>query len=98
VFTLLLHGSLGHRAKYLGMRSPFLVHSQRLICFVSSRFVPSRPLISNHPLLAAAIDYLDSGKVRVAGIVNKTYKLEQWADCLAAMKDKSAIKAAIVFD
>lgn len=48
--------------------------------------------------LAAAIDYLDSGKVKVAGIVNKTYKLEQWAECLEAMKNKSAIKAAIVFD
>lgn len=32
------------------------------------------------------------------GIVNKTYKIEEWASCLAAMKDKSAIKAAIVFD
>jgi D-arabinitol dehydrogenase (NADP+) len=48
--------------------------------------------------IAAAIDYLDSGKVKVAGIVNKTFKLEEWGECLAAMKDKSAIKAAIVFD
>ncbi|KAK5241740.1 hypothetical protein LTS06_011947, partial [Exophiala xenobiotica] len=46
----------------------------------------------------AAIDYLDSGKVKVKGIVNKTFKLEQWAECLEAMKNKSAIKAAIVFD
>jgi len=46
----------------------------------------------------AAIDYLDSGKVKVSGIVNKTYKLEQWGECLAAMKNKSAIKAAITFD
>jgi len=46
----------------------------------------------------AAIDYLDSGKVRVNGIVNKTYKIEQWKECLEAMKNKSAIKAAITFD
>ncbi|OJD23417.1 chlorophyll synthesis pathway protein BchC [Blastomyces percursus] len=46
----------------------------------------------------AAIDYLDSGKVRVDGIVNKVFKLEQWAECLEAMRNKSAIKAAIVFD
>ncbi|KAK5241710.1 hypothetical protein LTS06_011962, partial [Exophiala xenobiotica] len=46
----------------------------------------------------AAIDYLDSGKVKVKGIVNKTFKLEQWAECLEAMKNKSAIKAAIVFE
>lgn len=49
-------------------------------------------------MFPAAIDYLDSGKVKVAGIVNKTYKLEQWAECLEAMKNKTAIKAAIVFD
>ncbi|KAL2445471.1 hypothetical protein ABEF95_000042, partial [Exophiala dermatitidis] len=46
----------------------------------------------------AAIDYLDSGKVKVKGIVNKTFKLDQWAECLESMKNKSAIKAAIVFD
>lgn len=46
----------------------------------------------------AAIDYLDRGKVKVGGIVNKTFKLEQWAECLEAMRNKSAIKAAITFD
>lgn len=46
----------------------------------------------------AAIDYLDSGKVKVKGIVNKVFKIEEWEDCLEAMKNKSAIKAAIVFD
>lgn len=46
----------------------------------------------------AAIDYLDSGKVKVKGIVNKTFKLEQWAECLESMRNKSAIKAAIIFD
>ncbi|KAL4989527.1 chaperonin 10-like protein [Aspergillus falconensis] len=46
----------------------------------------------------AAIDYLDSGKVKVSGIVNKVYKIEQWEECLEAMRNKSAIKAAIIFD
>jgi len=49
-------------------------------------------------MFPAAIDYLDSGKVAVKGIVNKTFKLEQWGECLESMKNKSAIKAAIVFD
>ncbi|OWO97486.1 hypothetical protein B2J93_9107 [Marssonina coronariae] len=49
-------------------------------------------------MFPAAIDYLDSGKVKVEGIVNKTYKLEQWGECLEDMRNKSAIKAAIVFD
>ncbi|EER43395.1 NADP-dependent mannitol dehydrogenase [Histoplasma capsulatum var. duboisii H88] len=46
----------------------------------------------------AAIDYLDTGKVKVNGIVNKVFKLEQWAECLESMRNKSAIKAAITFD
>ncbi|KAI9738506.1 MAG: hypothetical protein M1818_005403 [Claussenomyces sp. TS43310] len=46
----------------------------------------------------AAISYLDCGKVKVDGIVNKTYRLEQWGECLEALRNKSAIKAAIVFD
>lgn len=45
-----------------------------------------------------AIDYLDSGKVKVKGIVNNTFTLDQWKECIEAMRDKSAIKAAIVFD
>lgn len=49
-------------------------------------------------MFPATISYLDTGKVHVDGIVNKTYKLEQWGECLEAMKNKSAIKAAIVFD
>ncbi|KAL9113258.1 MAG: hypothetical protein Q9227_002593 [Pyrenula ochraceoflavens] len=46
----------------------------------------------------AAIDYLDSGKIKVDGIVNKTFKIEQWKECMESIKDKSAVKAAITFD
>lgn len=49
-------------------------------------------------MFPAAIAYLDSNKVRTSGIVNKTFKLEQWGECLESMKNKTAIKAAIVFD
>ncbi|KAI9644307.1 hypothetical protein NHQ30_007664 [Ciborinia camelliae] len=49
-------------------------------------------------MFPAAIDYLDSGKVKIEGIVNKTFKLEQWGEALESIKNKSAIKAAIVFD
>ncbi|KAI9813325.1 MAG: hypothetical protein M1832_006340 [Thelocarpon impressellum] len=49
-------------------------------------------------MFPAAIDYLDSGKVKVAGIVNKTFTLDQWGECLESMRNKSAIKAAILFE
>lgn len=46
----------------------------------------------------AAIDYMESGKVKVEGIVNKVFKVEQWAEALEAIRNKTAIKAAIVWD
>lgn len=46
----------------------------------------------------AAIDYMESGKVKADGIVNKVFKVEQWAEALEAIRNKSAIKAAIVWD
>ena len=46
----------------------------------------------------AAIDYLTRKRVAVEGIVNKTFRLEQWQECLDAMSNKTVIKAAIVFD
>ena len=49
-------------------------------------------------MFPATIGYLDTGKVKVDGIVNKTFKLEQWGEVLESMKNKSAIKAAVVFD
>jgi D-arabinitol dehydrogenase (NADP+) len=30
--------------------------------------------------------------------VNKVFKIEEWEQCLESMRNKSAIKAAIVFD
>ncbi|KAJ5602103.1 alcohol dehydrogenase [Penicillium lagena] len=46
----------------------------------------------------AAIDYLEGKRIKVDGIVNKTFKLEDWQACLDAVKNKSVVKAAIVFD
>jgi len=48
--------------------------------------------------LIVALAYLDSGKVKVQGIVNKTFTIDQWEECLESMRNKSAIKAAIVFE
>ncbi|KAG8405353.1 hypothetical protein J3458_022013 [Metarhizium acridum] len=49
-------------------------------------------------MFPATIDYLDSGKVKTKGIVNKTFKLEEFDKALESIKDKTAIKAAIVFE
>ena len=47
---------------------------------------------------AQTIDYLDSGKIKTKGIVNKVFKLEQFGEALESIRNKTAIKAAIVFD
>ncbi|KAK3905355.1 chaperonin 10-like protein [Staphylotrichum tortipilum] len=44
------------------------------------------------------IDYLDSGKIKTKGIVNKVFKLEEYGEALESIRNKTAIKAAIVFD
>lgn len=48
--------------------------------------------------LQASIDYLESGKVKVDGIVDKTFKLDQFEEALNAVRNKDCIKAAIVMD
>lgn len=44
-----------------------------------------------------ALDYLESKRVRTKGIVNATYKIEEWAQCLEAVRKQEVVKAAIVF-
>ncbi|KAL3454976.1 chaperonin 10-like protein [Aspergillus heterothallicus] len=46
----------------------------------------------------AAIAFLESGQVIVDGIVNKTFRIEEWAQCLETVRNKGATKAVIVFD
>lgn len=45
-----------------------------------------------------AVDYLDSGRVKVKGIANKRFTLEQWAECLDSVKHPDTIKPVIVFE
>lgn len=90
--------SLGHLARSSVMKSPSWDLSPKLTCSVSRHILHPYFYIYLQLMPAAAIDYLDSGKVKVEGIVNKVFKLEQWAECLESMRNKSAIKAAITFD
>jgi len=46
----------------------------------------------------AVVNYLYRGKIKVDGIVNKVFKFEQWEECLESMRNKTVIKAAIIFD
>ena len=48
--------------------------------------------------LPRSVKYLESGTIKVKGIVDKTFKLEQFGEALDAIRNKTCIKAAIVFD
>lgn len=45
-----------------------------------------------------SVDYIESGRVNVKGIANRTFKLEQWGEALESMRQADTVKAAIVFD
>lgn len=44
------------------------------------------------------LEYVRAGKLRLGGIANKTYRIEEWAECLEAVRKQEVVKAAIVFD
>jgi D-arabinitol dehydrogenase (NADP+) len=48
--------------------------------------------------LQRSVDYLESGKVNVEGIVDKTFKLEEFAEALDAVRHKKCVKACIVMN
>ncbi|KAK7522561.1 chaperonin 10-like protein [Phyllosticta citriasiana] len=48
--------------------------------------------------LPRAVHYLETRKVDVRGIVTHTFKLEQFGEALDAVRNKTCIKAAIVYD
>ncbi|KAJ4377476.1 hypothetical protein N0V83_000301 [Neocucurbitaria cava] len=44
------------------------------------------------------LEYVKSGKLKLGGIVSKTYRVEEWAECLEVVRRQEVVKAAIVFD
>ncbi|KAK3635918.1 hypothetical protein LTR56_014456 [Elasticomyces elasticus] len=44
------------------------------------------------------MEYVRTKKLVLSGIVTKTYRIEQWAECLDALEKQQFVKAAIVFD
>lgn len=94
---------LGPRQRSLVTRSALSGPSPRSTCSVRGPAERNPPDSLKHALThesaaAQTVDYLDNGKIKTKGIVNKTFKLEQFGEALESIKNKSAIKAAIVFD
>jgi D-arabinitol dehydrogenase (NADP+) len=44
------------------------------------------------------LEYVNAGRLKLGGIANKTYRIEQWEECLDAVRKQEVVKAAILFD
>jgi D-arabinitol dehydrogenase (NADP+) len=44
------------------------------------------------------MEYVKAGRLKLGGIVDRTYKIEEWGECLEAVRRQEVVKAAIVFD
>ncbi|KZM19157.1 oxidoreductase [Ascochyta rabiei] len=44
-----------------------------------------------------ALDYVRAGRVRVSGVVDRTFRVEEWGACLEVVRRGECVKAAIVF-
>jgi D-arabinitol dehydrogenase (NADP+) len=44
------------------------------------------------------MEYVNAGKLKLDGIVSKTFKVEEWEKCLEVVRKGEVVKAAIVFD
>jgi D-arabinitol dehydrogenase (NADP+) len=69
--------------------SPFLIWENELTILASFCSMGHIPHV---------MEYVRAGKLKLDGIVNKTYRIEEWAECLDAVRKQEVVKAAIVFD
>ena len=44
------------------------------------------------------LEYVNAGRLKLGGIANKAYRIEEWGECLEAVRKQEVVKAAIVFD
>jgi D-arabinitol dehydrogenase (NADP+) len=68
--------------------SPFLIWENEITILASFCSMGHIPHVT---------EYVKAGKLKLDGIVNKTYRIEDWAECLEAVRKQEVVKAAIVF-
>jgi D-arabinitol dehydrogenase (NADP+) len=44
------------------------------------------------------MEYVRAGRLKLDGIVSKTFRIEEWEECLEVVRKGEVVKAAIVFD
>jgi D-arabinitol dehydrogenase (NADP+) len=85
--TLVVYGVYDEAAKLAW--PPMLIWANEITILASFCSTLKFPLV---------MEYLRTKKLDFRGIVNKTYRIEEWAEALAAVEKQTFVKAAIVFD
>jgi D-arabinitol dehydrogenase (NADP+) len=44
------------------------------------------------------LEYVKAGKLRMGGVVSRTFRIEEWEECLEVVRKGECVKAAIVFE
>jgi len=44
------------------------------------------------------LEYVKAGKLRLGGIVDRTFRIEEWEEAMEVVRRQECVKAAIVFD
>jgi D-arabinitol dehydrogenase (NADP+) len=44
------------------------------------------------------LEYVRAGKLKLESVVSRTFKIEEWEECLEVVRKGECVKAAIVFD
>jgi D-arabinitol dehydrogenase (NADP+) len=44
------------------------------------------------------LEYVRAGKLKMAGVVSRTFRIEEWEECLEVVRMGECVKAASVFD
>lgn len=48
--------------------------------------------------MPAVLEYVSSKKLDLGGIVDRTFRIEEWQDCMDVVRKQECVKAAIVFN
>lgn len=84
---LVVYGVYGQDAKISW--SPFCIWEREITILASFCSMGHIPQV---------LQYVRAGRLKLGGIVDKTYRVEEWAECLEAVRKQEVVKAAIVFD
>jgi D-arabinitol dehydrogenase (NADP+) len=69
--------------------SPFLIWEREVTILASFCSMGHFPQV---------MEYVKSGRLKLGGVVSRTFRVEEWEECLDVVRKGEVVKAAIVFD